>query len=169
MAKSFADTQGRTWNITVTVDTVRRVKQSLDLDLLDILGGEALERIVSDPVLLCDLLYVTCRPQAEQAGVSDEDFGRSLAGDSLDEATTAFLEALTDFFPSRKRAALKTLLAKMRAAEERLAQQVTARLESAELDRQIDAELERLLSGDQGISGAPSGISPDTSASIPAR
>ena len=78
----------------------------LGVDLMDLSGGDAkpgtglLYRLIADPVLLVDVLYVVCKDQTETAGVTDEQFGRAMAGDAIDGATKAFLDELADFTPS---------------------------------------------------------------------
>ena len=89
---TFNDTLGRTWTVTINVDAIRRVRSLLDINLLDAIEGKLLERLVTDPVLLCDILFALVQPEAQAKSVSDEDFGRALGGDVLDHATTALLE-----------------------------------------------------------------------------
>src|SRR5512147_3191300 len=91
--KTFADNAARTWAITVNVAAVKRVRELLQVNLLEIADQKAklLERLVDDPCLLCDILFCLVKPEADAKGVSDEDFGRSLGGDCLDAATDALL------------------------------------------------------------------------------
>ena len=64
--------------------------------------GTLLEKLINDPILLCDVIYCVCMEEADSRGVSDEDFGRAMAGDAIELATTALLEELVDFFPLGK-------------------------------------------------------------------
>ena len=99
--QSFTDTTGRAWCVSVTVATVRRVKQLLNIDLLQVAldEGKLLTRLADDPVFLVDVLYAVCKDQADAAAITDEDFGRAMAGDVIGAATQALLESLADFFP----------------------------------------------------------------------
>ena len=117
--------------------------------------------MVSDPILLCDVLYVVCKPQADDQGVTDEEFGRAMAGDAIDEGTTALLEELVDFFPQAKRRVLAKALVKLRVLETRAATVAEQRLDSPELEAQLDAIL--------NDSGPPSGSLLASSASTPDR
>lgn len=96
----FVDSAGRTWPVEITVQTVRDLRRALNVDLLSIIEPEStlISRLANDPVLLADVLYVTCRQECQVRSVSDEEFGRSLGGEAIDAATTAFLEALERFF-----------------------------------------------------------------------
>ena len=98
--KTFTDNAGRTWTVVVNVDAIKRVRGLLSVDLLSIVEGTLIDRLIRDPVLLCDIVYAVCKPEADARGISDEEFGRSMAGDAIEHATTALLEELVDFFPS---------------------------------------------------------------------
>ena len=76
--KTFADNAGRTWAIAVNVTAIKRVKDLLQVNLLEIADqkGKLLERLIDDPCLLCDILYSLVKPEADAKGISDEEFGR---------------------------------------------------------------------------------------------
>jgi len=95
--RTFKDNAGRTWTVSITVDAIKRVRGLLDVDLLEVVGGKLIDRLITDPVLLCDIVYAVCKPEADAQSVSDEDFGRAMAGDAIEHATTALLEELVSF------------------------------------------------------------------------
>ncbi len=138
---TFSDTQGRPWTITLNVDAIRRVRSVLNINLLEAIEGKLLERLITDPVLLCDILFVVIQPEAISKGISDEDFGRSLGGDVLDVATTALLEELVDFFPSAKRTVFRKALTKLKQLETLAIETATQRLESPELEERMKTAL----------------------------
>src|SRR5690606_35191593 len=102
-------------------DAVKRVRSLLNVDLLAATDGALIERLVSDPILLCDVLYVLCKPQADEQGVTDEEYGRAMGGTAIDDGTTALLEELVDFFPQAKRRVLAKALVKLRHLETKAA------------------------------------------------
>ena len=112
----FRDTAGRSWNLALNVYAIKRVRDLLKVDLLDLGDDDKPEkgllfRMIADPVLLVDLIYVICKEQADKDGISDEQFGQAMAGDAIDAATKAFLEELADFTPSpRDRARAKKVI-----------------------------------------------------------
>lgn len=129
--KTFTDNAGRTWSVTINVDAIKRVRGMLDIDLLEVVDGKLIGRLVRDPVLLCDVLYALCQPEATARNISDEEFGRSMAGDAIELATHALLEELADFFPSPKdranlRAGLNKMTQTMDLARDRAAQRMEA-------------------------------------------
>lgn len=109
--KTFVDNAQRTWTLIVNVTSIKRVRDLLTVDLLEVLEGKLIDRLIRDPVLLCDVIYALCKSEAEAAQVSDEDFGRAMAGDAIEHATKALLEELVNFSPNPKdRANLTKLL-----------------------------------------------------------
>ena len=167
--KTFTDNAARAWTIQVNVDALKRVKSLLDVDLMEAVDGKLLQRMLDEPILLCDIIYALCKPQADAASVTDEDFGRAMAGDAIDNATQALLEELVDFFPQRRRALLTKVLDKLKKLDSLALATVTDRIEKIDLDKvmssavaQLDNDLSALLAG------KPSGPAPASSASTPA-
>jgi len=68
---------GRIWTVAVNVDAIKRVRSLLGAALMDEVGGELLERLIAEPVLLWDVIYALCKPEADSEGMSDEEFGRA--------------------------------------------------------------------------------------------
>ena len=107
---SFVDNSSRSWGIAINVAAVKRIRGLLGIDLYALVddGFKSLSKLVSDPVTLADVLYCLCKDQADKQSISDEDFGRALAGDAITQAADAFVEELIDFFPdARARASLR--------------------------------------------------------------
>lgn len=144
--RTFNDNAGRTWTLAVNVDAVRRVRSIVNVDLLEAVEGKLIEKLVGDPILLCDVIYVICKPEADQRSVSDEDFGRSMAGDAIDHATTSLLEELVDFFPKSRRALLTKALGKFRQLETKAIQLVDKQLDDPNLEEKVLGQLQQKLS-----------------------
>ena len=129
---SFRDTAGRTWQISLTIDALKRVKSLLQIDLTEPLQGEPplMTRLAIDVLLLCDVLFALIKPQADAAGVSDEVFGASLGGEAILATQEALTQEWLDFFQNLRRTHLVTAIQKQRdlvqaivaAGEQRLAQ-----------------------------------------------
>jgi hypothetical protein len=154
--KTFTDALDRSWQITINVSAVKRVRQALDVNLLDVAGGDLLGRLADDPCLLVDVLYVLCRPEADAKGVSDEDFGRAMVGDALDGASSALMKELLDFFPRAQRArALAKMVLAMNEQKAEIAEAAAA------LKPLAEAEAAAKTPGDS------SGGSPASAASTP--
>jgi len=153
---SFTDSTGRSWTLRIDVSAIRRVREVLDVDLLELAGGPLLERACSDPVLLVDILYVLARGQAEQRGASAEAFGAAMVGDAIDRATGALLEALADFFPSRKAALLREVIDKGQTLAERLLARAERKVADGDLDEAMERAAEPATAGKSGGSASSS-------------
>lgn len=159
---SFTDEKGRAWSVVVTVDTVRRVRQLAGVDLMQVIKGPLLEELAGDPVKLVDVLFAICKPQADANKVTDQDFGESLAGDSIDTATMALLGAIADFFPSPTRKLLRKLIDAGQARQERIG----VMLETV-AQRAID-KADAAMAAAASTLGGSSPSAPASSDSIPA-
>jgi len=136
----FTDATGRNWTITINVAALKKVKALVGVNLLELLDNnlEGLSELLSDVVKLVDILYVLCKDQADALGVSDEDFGRALGGDSLEQAVDAFLEELVDFFPNRRaREALRKMLSKGKTITEKAMQQALEKIEQIDIENEV--------------------------------
>jgi hypothetical protein len=73
--------------------------------------------------------------------VTDEQFGRSLGGDSLEKAAHAFVDGLLDFFPTRQRTLLQQLMQKQRELQTALAERTQAELDALTIETLIGSVL----------------------------
>ena len=128
----FTGNDGHEWGISLNSWTAREVKKATGVDLLDL---ETLTAKLADAYVLVDVLWVMVRKEAEAAGIADEEFGRSLAGDAIEAATAAMLEEIIDFFPQPRRPVLRKALEK-------------ANLLTEEMTRAATEAMDRLTLGD---------------------
>ncbi|OHB50514.1 MAG: hypothetical protein A2Y10_18115 [Planctomycetes bacterium GWF2_41_51] len=147
--KTFTDNATRVWTISLTIDSVKRVRDLLNVNLLEPESGNPplLTRIASDEILLCDIIFCLVKPQADALGVTDSQFGQALGGDVILAAQTAFYEELIDFFQKRGR----TDRAKAALTQQKMInmaiEAVTNNLSQVDLDK----ELVKIMSGGQSI------------------
>ena len=150
---SFKDNAGRDWTIAVNVASIKRLRDTLEVDLMGVIEGDLLQRLYADPVLLVDVVYVLCKPRADELEVSDEQFGQAMGGDAIELATAALVDEIIDFFPNRRdRERARKVLAKFTTAMERAQDALDLRVESPRLQRELDSIVESV--------GEPAGDSP---------
>lgn len=144
--RTFKDNAGRDWTVAINVNAIKRVRDLAKVNLLDVFEGKLIDRLAADPVLLCDVLYAVCKPQADTAGVSDEQFGEALAGDAIELATKALLEELVSFSPNpRDRAALGRVIKALWNSVEKARDLLEARMNSSELENRLDIAMRNAL------------------------
>ena len=113
--RTFKDCEGRTWSVTLNVHQMKRIRANLGVDLVNVIALEAggkvkvdlVDRIANDPCLLVDILWVCVEEEAKAAGVTDEQFGRSLAGDAIEDATRRSSTSSSIFSPERSASSSK--------------------------------------------------------------
>lgn len=155
----FKDNHGRDWCIAINVTTAKRCKAFVGVDLYGLVDErfERLDKLLGNPCDLVDVVYCLCKDDADKLGVSDENFGRGMGGDSLQRAADAFMAELIDFFPDpRVRAGLTKVLEKSRTLRNLLLDQVEKDLDAMDLD----SEVRKLIDS--------SGRRPEASVLIPA-
>jgi hypothetical protein len=110
--KTFVDSSGRTWTVTINTNAIKRAKETSGVSLVDIVNGDLYGRMLLDPVLVCDIAYGVCEPEAKARKFTREDFNAALVGDAIAAAREAILEDLVDFFPNPVRDKIKNALAR---------------------------------------------------------
>ena len=153
--RTFKDNAGRDWTVAVNVASIKRLRDVLDVDLMGVIEGDLLQRLYADPVLLVDVVYVLCKPRADELEVTDEQFGQAMGGDAIELATAALVDEIIDFFPNRRdRERARKVLAKFTTAMERAQDALDLRVESPRLQRELDSIVESV--------GEPAGDSPES-------
>ena len=127
--KQFTDNTGKTWAINIVV------------------GGDLVERMSNDPVLLVDVLFAVLKTEADERGVSDEDFAYAMGGDSLYDAYSAFLDEMIDYLPPVQRPLLRKAADKSGEMMEMVVARGLEHLESGKLEAALMKEMEDTLNG----------------------
>ena len=142
--QTFKDNLDRVWTISLNIANVKKIKESLKVNIMEAVEGDLLPRIATDPILLCDMIFVLCKEEADKKNISDIDFGKSMGGDAIEQATDAFLQELITFFPQRRRRLLKKSLNKMRDLESKILEHVEIKIDSPEIENRVLEELKNI-------------------------
>ncbi len=156
--KVFKDNQNNSWELSINVAAIKRLRDLMNADLLDIQA--TMPRLLADPIFLVDVLYCLCKSQAEAKNISDEQFGEAMAGDHIGAAKNALIEELKSFFPSpEERQAVDRAMKKGHEMVDLLRKKSLLKMDMLDMDAEIDKILE--------LFGGTSGNSPESQASIP--
>lgn len=126
---NWKDAQGREWCCSIDVLKLKKVKESLGINLMDCVAGNLLEELSTDIVKLVDVLYVLHQDQCESRKLTDEDFAKGLFGDALEDATKAFVDAIVDFCPARQRKLLTLAMEKAKKEQDEAFAKIIGSLE----------------------------------------
>jgi len=131
-AATFKLRSGEQFVIEISMATVKRVRQLLGVNVLDILGtSDELGGYITDDVKTVDVLCAICRPQLERRGMSDEDFGRGFDQEALVNATNTLMDEVADFFQEPRKGLVKQAIAKARAIAAEMERRQVAAAEAA--------------------------------------
>jgi len=170
----FKDSESTQWQLSVTLGSAKRVRELLGVDLLNpdqpVKDGAADRPLITcldtDLLMLCDVLYALCKPQADEREVTDEQFGARLGGDAILAAHHALFAEMADFFRGAGRRDLVTLITKQMAIVEAGITAAENKINQLDTD-QLVAEAMDLIPGGGGklstSSPASSGSDPPTS------
>jgi hypothetical protein len=151
--KFFKDVKDETWEITINVAAIKKVRDLINADLLDVNG--TLPRLLADPIFLVDVLYCLCKQQADAKNISDEQFGEGMAGDCLGFAKNTLVEELKSFFPSlEERNAVDRLIKKGNEMIGLLRKKSLLKLEATDMDAKAEEILK--LFGETSMSSPES-------------
>jgi hypothetical protein len=171
----FTDDRHRTWRIVLNYSLAKRLRDVTALDFVNYQDGKALLAIHDSDEKLVQVLWLLCEPQAQAAGVSEEEFGAGLGGDALEQGIEALEQALLNFSRPAKRQAIaairdkahelvaaQTNLTETKLRSPKVTEFLAAKLAeaSAEIDRRIDEQLTASpTSGSSGSNGPASSAS----------
>lgn len=161
--KTFRDTAGREWTLSINVGSLARVMDATKIDLTKALSVEAIDEQLANVLTMFDVLCVLLAAQLDQRGVTREQLGEALDEEAAEKAVIALYEAVIDFFRGPKREAMgrafrKTVEAGM-AQRNRAVKRLAETTESPDFAAAVEAV----------VAGRPSpGNSPPSSASMQA-
>jgi hypothetical protein len=164
----FKDRHGHQWVVELNVAQQMRVKAALGVNVFDLFDMQGLAALATDLIKLCNILWVLCERQAKERGISEEGFGEALAGDSLDDAFTAFTQELIDFFPRKaERENIRRAVAKTHQINQRVQERAVRKIEEIDVDRLVDEAEKEVTRLSQGGTRSAAGDSPVSSESTP--
>ena len=153
----FTDSKGRQWSVAVTVGALKRCVDLAGVDLAATVESDLFDRLALDPILLCNTLAAICRPEMQRLGVSDEDFAEGLAGDVIDQAAAALIDAIVYFFRLRHGGIVAKIATKKTEVEKMALEAVDRFIDSGAIERKVREHLAAKL-------GPPFGDVPASSA-----
>jgi len=168
--QTFTDIHGNKWTVGVTVNTVKRVKALLGIDMINDIEGfiKQMQCIITR----CDVLYVVCQDEAVERNISDAQFAGGLAGSVLRESYDALMEAYAAFIPDPEAAAkLRVVQEKYNAVGEKILALIDKKM--PQIERKMDEEvavvldeIEKQIDSDLSTTGNSSTNVPESSGSI---
>jgi hypothetical protein len=148
--REFKDEEGRPWRVALTIGSVLRVKDMVQVDVVDESTGQVARRpfdmadagqiaqtfqvLRSQFATIGEVLYAVLVKQVEERKLSREEFLDGLRGESLEAASTVLEQELVDFFPPRLRKMVALLAQKMAEVANEMMTKAEASLEAATIE-----------------------------------
>jgi hypothetical protein len=102
--QKFKDSNGKTWNIKITLSKAKEIKEEKGIDILGMTGIQTLTSLSVDPVAMYDLLTKV---------IIDKDIQEledGFNGDTVGNAFDALSKEITYFFPINMRLKIQELI-----------------------------------------------------------
>lgn len=157
--KTFRTTDGSEWSVVVNVLTIKRVMVATGLKLTDLFStADKVREFFADEVRICEVLFATVQPQAEERQKSLEDFLSVVDGTVIESAMEALIAETADFFQEPRKGLIKQALAKYQEATTRLqiedARVAEQKLQALDFDRLFSQTLTSCASSSQALAGS---------------
>ncbi|MEK6798709.1 MAG: hypothetical protein AABZ12_07080 [Planctomycetota bacterium] len=110
-------------------------------------------------ILLRDVIFALIKPQADTAGVTDEQFGAALGGEAILAAQTALYEELVHFFRGLGRNDLAKAVEAQRRMIDMAVQRIETRIDKLDLEAAIETTLGESFTNSPASSASTSTIS----------
>jgi len=118
---AFVDATGRSWVLAVNIGKCLRCKEATGIDLMGGDVGALFTTLGQDLGKFAEVLWQVVEHRPDETA---DAFYAGLAGDALDGATSAFVEAMLDFFPRLKRAMARKIADRTRTRLEQAAEAI---------------------------------------------
>ena len=141
--KTFVDAAGRTWAISLNLESAMRVRDTLNIDLLQPEAGDPplITRIGTDEVLLGQVILALINEQFEAQKLTEQDVRKSFDGRTILDAQKAFYEELVDFFRSRGRSDRAAAIEKQARIIELATQLVSKKIEALDVEETVSGAM----------------------------
>jgi len=149
MAK-FKDNEDREWNIRIDAPAIMQIREDCDSQFLFDDGEKqnTYQRLQSDPVLLCRVIFLLCAKQRSDRGITEEEFYFSVIGDAIDSATEAILKAIVFFTPKRTRELLSAVAKRTERMQDQAIRMALEKINDPAIEEKLMAGLKEAIDAD---------------------
>ena len=110
----FKDTSGKLWTLSISIKNYIDIKQKFGIDISDVFSKDnnwlAQLAAQDDLMNLIGILLEVTESTRKEQNISEDDFFALFDGDTLEAATSAFIEAVVLFLPAHKQTAMRTVI-----------------------------------------------------------
>lgn len=142
-----ADSNGEAWPLRITAADAIKLRQKRKVDLLGTNAAKLPSDLSGDPVACLELAFDLTAKQRTEAGLSEESqFLELFSGEEVQGLIDAVIEAIIDFFPSSRRAALTAIWKRQQGVTARMAAAMLAKVNDETTLASLDTAADKALS-----------------------
>lgn len=142
--REFIDGNGRVWSVKLDISAAKRIEQIAKFKIFDPENSDVLMRLMTDRILVADVLYAMIHPQAVSKGVTAEDFGSSLYGKPMGDARQAVVDELADFSEEPTRSIIQKQIKTLSALETEIQKQGATELEKIKIETMVRVAIDKI-------------------------
>lgn len=136
---TFEDKQGRTWRVELDAMTIEDIRDTCEIDLVD-LKSDPILQLRNNPRKLVDSIYMLCEDRAKELEIDQRSFAKAMPSPP-DPMIEAMKEAIVNFFPSGRASFVREVFSKSEAMAEKNDRLGLARMEEILADPEIEERL----------------------------
>ena len=139
MSLSWTDCKGKVWPCKITAGVADDVRDATNLDLLNLADDEGaiFKEIRTTNATLTNVMYCIAISNGETA--TEKEFHRGIDGDTYGAMDDAFVEAVVDFTPPDRRAAVRAMVEKTNAVKAKAILRFAKSVENLNLDSVLES------------------------------
>lgn len=156
METTFKDSKQRTWGVHLSIGKAMKLKADTGLDLVKALSDigvayQVIGRMESDMVTFCTIFHSLTN--AQEHGVSLEEFADGMDGDVICGAFEALDQAFTNFYPPEKRETVAEMKRKLQEglgdSQDQIVQELNRRMPELkqQIAKTVGEKMDQLISG----------------------
>ena len=132
--KYFKDKRGKDYHIELTIGKIKKVRDKVGVDLLDVESGETplIQRLLTDELLLADV--VCCLIEDQIADKTYDEILDEMDATTVTNATKAFFEEYKNFFAERGRTDRAEAVSKAMYLMDRVIGRATSEIQAYDID-----------------------------------
>lgn len=138
---------GKTVDLSISAGSVELVKNQLKVSLVDLGSTGVIEKMMDDPMLLCNVMYLLCKRSCDEQKISADDFAYGLEGKEIEECTRLFIEELINFLPQSKKTILRQSLKMQNELNQKMVESSMAKMETmmGKMETMVDKEVDKMM------------------------
>ena len=134
----FKDKLNRMWDIVITGQSFKDVKEELDMSLQKCIRDDFFVLIIDEYEFLFDILWALLRHDAEQSKIDKRSFYSGLSGDCIVKARNALADAVIEFAPTEQKENYQKVWDKVQKMAEELQSQASKEIDKIDVGQEIE-------------------------------